>query len=252
MKLSEVIRREKELMSPLRWKINYVVVPLYLAISLLPLFAVIPLMIADENKYTPVFIVWIALVAIATVALLCSLPFITRKEVRVELERYSYLFKEPSPIENDCVVIRDEEITYTLDREGIRVEWPKEGEQVFDEVREDAFFIAWDKAELCFATQTHLRRVHMALAVFPFYSENDFSGPYLPQIFVPISEESFSAIKAFGLGKDFGADWTYLFYNPEDAFKQILTKGRIIKMRNKKTGKVFVDARGNFIGDEEK
>ena len=68
---------------------------------------------------------------------------------------------------------------------------------------------------------------------------------------MPMSEELFSAIKGFGLDDNIDdGNWTYLFYNPEDAFRQILKKGRIITMRNKKNGEIFVNKNGDFIGEE--
>ena len=245
MKLREIIQKEKEWMSPLRWTINYIIIPIWAAISFVPLVVVISLMIVDDVKYMSVFIVGMIWIAIMYIALLIALPFITKKETQIELERYSYLFKEAKEIENIPLVIVDESLTYTLDKDGARMEVPpEEGEQVFDEAKENVFYIPWERAEIAFATQTYLRRVHIALAVFPM-DEN------APPFFIPFNEDVYAFIKKIGLDKQFGADWAYLFYNPEDAFKQILTKGRILKMRNKKTGEVFVDAQGNFIGDKE-
>ena len=101
------------------------------------------------------------------------------------------------------------------------------------------------------ATQQQVRRVRLALAIF---STNPASQD--ATLFVPLYEQVFQAVKAFGLEERIkDGSWDYLFYNPQDAFKQIITKGRILTMRNKKTGKLFVDKQGDFIGempDDEK
>ena len=231
-------------MSPLRWKFNHAIMPIWAATLFLPLLAVIPLMILDQEKYFFVFIVWMAWIGIAFIAMLCTIPFMNKKETQIELERYGYLFKEPKFIESNTVTVNDEGIIYTLDRDGAHMEFPmEEGEQVFDEAKENVFYIPWERAELALATQTYLRRIHIAVAVFSLDMD-------APPFFVPLTEEVFSMIKMLHLDNKLGGEWAYLFYNPQDAFKQILTKGRIIKMRNKKTGKLFVDAQGNFIGDE--
>jgi hypothetical protein len=69
--------------------------------------------------------------------------------------------------------------------------------------------------------------------------------------FLPIDEAVYSAIVAFGLEEKMSAEWYYIRFNPQDAFKQILAKGYIGKMYNPKTGEMFLDEDGNFYGDEE-
>ena len=245
MKLKEIIQREKELMSSFRWKLNYRIIPIFLVSWLLPLLAMIPLMSIDEERYTPLFIgvmIWVGLVFVGMIAML---PWITKKETQIELERYNFLFKDPKILEEDKIIVPDEELVYTLDKEGVYMEIPAESEgQVFDENKENLFYIPWDRGEFALATQAHLHRVYIALAVFSLDRE------MLP-FFIPLTEESYALIKSVGIDKQLGGEWAYLFYNPEDAFKQILAKGRIVTMRNKKTGKAFVDAQGNFIGNEE-
>ena len=245
MKLKERIRRNKEIMSPLRRTINYTVIPIWLLIYILPLAVVIPLMIIDEEKYFFVFVacmVWWVFWLILPLALL---PFLTKKETQIELECYNYLFQDPKEVMDEPLVVVDEELTYYLEKDGARMEFPaEEGEQVFDEAKENVFYIPWERAEVALATQSHLRRVYIALAVFPMDED-------APPFFIPLNEDVYAFIKKMELDKQLGADWTYLLYNPQDAFEQILTKGRILKMRNKKTGKIFVDAQGDFIGDEE-
>lgn len=254
MKLREALKQEKAEMSPLRWKFNYTVLPIYLALVLLPCIPVLILMGIDEEKFLPVLIVWACVFVVLTVAMLCAIPLMTKKETKIELERYGYMFKEPLPLTEENVKINGtlgDDLTYILTKDGVTAEWQEEQQeegQVFDEMKENLHFVPWKEATFALATQSRLRRVHIAVAVLFEESEDGMEGC---AYFLPMTEELFAAIHAFGLQDKLGSDWDYLLYNPEDAFKQILTKGRIITMRNKKTGKLFVNKYGEFIGDEE-
>ena len=243
MKLKEILEEEKKIMSPLRWKMNSTIVPLYLSIIFLPLLIVIPLMTVDEVKYFPVFIAYMVVFVLASVGILATIPWMNKKETEIELERFGYLFHPAKPIEGEKVQVVDEDVIYTLSKDGIHIKVPVQTEKVFEEANEDSFFFDWREVELALATQSHLRRVHLALAVFDRSME-------VPPFFIPMSEELFSAIQAFDLQDKIGVEWLYVQYNPKDAFKQILTRGRILKMRDRKTGKVLTEKQLDCMGEE--
>lgn len=255
MDIKEVLRKEKEKMTPLRRKINYRVVPIYLGAVIGTLAIVMTLLIINEQKFMPVFFVWLGVFAATAIGFLACLPAITKKETELELESFSYLFSPVVPLETDSVTIEEEDILYTLTKDGVRVEVPEKvllqnGEyagQVFDEVKENTFFLSWENTNIFLATSSVYRRVRIALGIFSTDPQTEDA-----MLFVPISSDVFRAVKTFGLETYIqDGSWDYLFYNPQDAFKQILTKGRILIMRNKKTGKVFVNRQGDFIGDRE-
>ena len=252
MKIREILQQEKEMMTPFRRRVNWWILIGYI-VWLSLLIIVVPLMIIDENKNAVFMFIWLGLGLVYMGVLIFLNPRIIQKETEIELQGFSYLFTEPKPLEGDSVTIEEEDILYTLTKEGVRVEIPEKvllqnGEytgQVFDEVKENVFFLRWADTEIFLATQQQARRVRLALAIFS-------TDPALEDatLFVPISEKIFYAVKAFGLEERIkDGSWDYLFYNPQDAFKQIITKGRILTMRNKKTGKLFVDKQGNFIGE---
>lgn len=254
MKLKEILQQEKENMTPFRYKVNKWILISFLAWMAL-LIIVIPLLLINEAQNAIFAFIWLGLGLAYAGALIALHPRFTKKETELELESFSYLFNEAKPLESDSVTVVEEEISYTLTAEGIKMTVPdkvlhQNGEytgQVFDEVEENVLFLPWKNTEIFLATTSQLRRVRLAMAIFS-------TDPTMEDatLILPISEEVFCAIKAFGLEeriKD-GA-WDYLFYNPQDAFKQIITKGRILTMRNKKTGKLFVDKYGNFIGDQD-
>ena len=169
---------------------------------------------------------------------------VAKKEALAEMQRFAFLLAPPKPLEKDEVVVGDNEYTFTFTELGLKAEWKeRESEgQVFDEVKENVGFIPWKTASVSLATQNWNRRVHIAIAVY--------SGETEDSAFVEMNEDVYSAVCAFGLDKQFGEGWEYLRYNPEDAFRQLLKRGFIREMYNKKTGKMFVDKHGNFLGDE--
>ncbi len=246
MRLKEQIQFEKQQMHPWRWRLIYIGVPLYLFLALggcvaAVLVDVFALGAADgPGILTFVGIGWFILLSVATI-LLSS--FITKVELKREMERYGYLLSEPAPLTGETVKINEVDgVSYTFEKGGITFEWEaEEGGQVFDEMRENLIFVPWEDADLCLATQNAFRRVHIALAIAPHDPEAE-GGAFI----IPMSEEVYSAMHAFGLMERTSADWAYLRYNPQDAFKQILAVGRILKMRDRKTGKVFVDETGEF------
>ena len=232
MHLLERLKKEKEEMHPLRWKLSYIGLPVYLLLSLTPFLVAIPFM---ENEQTAIILGvsclgWFFLCSAVTYALTL---WTDSRIVNFEKERYGYLFRTPNPLEKESIEVLDEDLRYTLHKEGARLELlGVEREQVFDELRDNVFFVSWERAEFALATQTYLGKIYFALAIISL----DFD---VPPFFVPFNEEVYAFIKEKGFDKRLEEDWEYLFYNPDDAFKQILKKGRIVKYRDKKGEKPF-------------
>lgn len=243
-------------LSPIRKKFLCIFLPIWCTATLIPLVVICVLMaMHGEEKYEPHILIWTAFtLGTGLTCLGIFLPWLNRKEcLERELKRFAYLFKELKPLTETEVKIQDETtgMTYTLTQEGITAEWEQDEKtegQVFDEVQENRLFLPWDKAELLFASQKGFYCAHIALAIMPS-ANADVAEDYVH--IIPMQEKLFQAICAFGLKEKLDGQWQYLFYNPQDAFKQILKRGRILKMRNKKTGKIFVDKHGNFLGDQE-
>ena len=167
------------------------------------------------------------------------------KEAETERARYAYLLSPPKPIDlsKERVTVEDDGVRYIFTELGLKIEdeTVKSTGQVFEE-HDSGKIILWKNADVYLATRNLERRVTIALAVY--------SGETEISAFVPITESVYSAVCALGLDKDFGEGWTYLKYNPKDAFRQLLKRGYIREMYNAKTGEMFVDKYGNFLGDE--
>lgn len=239
----EWIRNKKESMSPFRWKVMTVGLPLYIVLSLL-LIAVFVRQASAEKVEAVAVIVWLACLVFVNIGMAFLSMRLTKEDGKFEMQRFSYLFEKELLFEEEQLIVADEELAYTLEKEGVKLEFPDEGAgQVFDEARENVFFIPWERAELALASQSVRRHVYLAVAVF---SMDEDMVPF----FIPLDEKVCAFMKKNGLDKKMDGNWTYLTYNPEDAFKQLVTKGRITKMYNKKTGKMFVNEAGEFLDNE--
>ena len=239
------------MMSPFRKKINYIFLPIFLGVFLVFTLVMSILMAIDEEKFLPVAIAWAIFFGLWVIAFLFIIPWINRTETNIELERYAWLFAEPAPLDKESVemYVEEDEISYTLTKEGLRVEWEQQGEQVFDEIRENLHFIPWNEAEFTLASRTLVRRIEFAIGVlFEVEEENRPAGAekaYGAYV-VPLTEEVYRALCAFGLIEKMPIEWRYLSYNPKDAFGQILVKGMIGDFHDVQTGKVIKEGEENF------
>ena len=242
MGLLQQIKLEKEQMHPLRWKLIYVGLPLYFLLALGGACAMVLVdvfVLGAENGLGVLTFIGAGIFALATVLILVFSAKITQKEVLAEIEHFAYLMCDPKPITDEKVQATIDEfgVVYTLTKDGVSVEWEqKGGEQVFDEAKENEVFIAWTDAEIYLATQTLFRRAQLAVAVVV----NGQPGAFI----MPLNEKVYAALHTFGVMESATVEWSYLRYNPKDAFKQIITHGRIIRMHHRETGKVLT-------GDEE-
>lgn len=243
MNKRERMQKKKESMSSFRWKLMTVGLPIYVLLSFL-LIAVFVWLLAAESVEAIAVIIWIGCLVFVNVGMAILSLRVTKEDVKFEMQRFSYLFEENISFEDERLIVADEDLVYTLEGSRVKMEFPDEGAgQVFDEARENVFYIPWERAELGLASQSVARRVYLAVAVF---SMDEDMIPF----FIPLDEKVFAFMRKIGLDQKMDHFWSYLMYNPENAFKQLVTKGRIVKMYNKKTGKMFMNEAGDFLGDE--
>ena len=251
---------------PLRKKIIRVGIPLYLLlIALLGCAVVADVVLLGATDAPGVLsIVATAVYLAGSVMLVVLSKKVEKIEIQAEKARFSFLLTEPTYSEIDQVTVELNIGSCILTRAGMSVKYFEPREQVFDEVVEGEEFLPWDKLDVFLASKVENRQVSLALALFravPFVTvfnpEQEENQPIAAEevddrpssFFLTMTEEVYAAICVFGLKERLGSDFLYLTYNPDDAFKQLFRKGRIVEMRNKKTGKLFVDGKGNFLGD---
>ncbi len=166
-----------------------------------------------------------------------------REDCQLSKDKYAYLWKTEFA-EGEEFETTDEEtgMTYTVQKDGLKAVFPifEEYEQVFEEVAENVEFIPWSRTRLALATCNTFFSVKLALAVLDVGTaqiEEDGEASYEEPFIIPMSEKLVCAVKSFGLEEKTCENWAYLFYNPDDAVRQIYKKGYIRVKRDKNTGK---------------
>lgn len=215
--------------------------PLYVLISVGGFMGLVLLdvfVVSADHEPTWLSIVGIVWFFFISAMMLVVSAQITKIEARAEVEKYAYLFQDAALLDGEKVTLHlaEEGIVFTLTKDGLSVTFEEKCEgQVFDEMPENVRFIAWEYADCFLFTRNTNRRVEIGLAVI----DPNVSIERQDIFVVPINEEVYSAMHAFGLMEKTAYDWVYLRYNPEDAFKQIINTGRVLKLRDKKTGKIL-------------
>ena len=83
-------------MSSFRWKILTVGIPLYVLILLFPAPIILGLLAVGNDAGIIVAIAWMPWMVLVNVAAFVLHAFATKVDVKIEMERFSYLFNEPN------------------------------------------------------------------------------------------------------------------------------------------------------------
>ena len=95
----EIIRKkEKEMMSPFRKKINYIFLPIYVGVFLVFTVVATVLGAIDAEKFFPVTVAWAIFLVLYGLSFFFIVPWVNRTETNIELERYAWRFAEPAPL----------------------------------------------------------------------------------------------------------------------------------------------------------
>lgn len=230
MTFQEAKKREKAEMNPIRYQFNYTAIPVYLAV--LALLVGVTIVVGENVRPDLWTLVPIGLMVLLIVCMSAHGTLIIRKEEKMELDRWAYLFKKDLSFAGDMLETDDPEtgIQYLLSERGMKVILPIKGEQVFDEAKENEYFIPWTDTEIAIASDNFARRVRLAFAVIDV-SKRSVDGDYMPTDsevhFLPLEEELLGFAYKYGLEKKLSVEWRYLQARPKDAFRQILARGYI-------------------------
>ena len=219
----------------LRYRFNRVTLPICLSV-MLSLAAATALVGAFIK---PMFwaILPFSLFVASLIALVAISSSLAEKELSIELSRWSYLFENDLSIDAEELETDDPEteIKYTLTEKGLRYLLPIKTEQVFDEARENEFFLPWTDVEIVVATDNFARRVRLAAAVIDV-SKRSVNGRYIPTDkeihFLPLDKELVAFFQKYGLDKKISVEWRYIRLQPRDSFKQILSRGYIRSLKD--------------------
>lgn len=245
MSLKDIKKREREEMSPIRYKMNHLILPAFCAIFVGLCVAIALVGSFADNEWwclLPAGLAVLMLIAIVAVS-----AIVVKKEEQIELARWSYLFKKDLVFAGDILETNDPEtgIEYALSEKGLKAILPIQGEQVFDEVQENELFLPWTDVELAVASDNFARRVRLAFVVINV-AERSVDGNYFPtegdMHFLPVDEEMVAFFQKYGLDKKLSVEWRYMQIQPLDAFRQILARGYI---------RTLIDEKGKRIKRED-
>lgn len=201
MKLSEHINLEDNHSNKIRFIMNYRIVPAYLIFSVVLLVAIGILMSIDEEKYTPVSIGLFIVIGIASIVLLASVPFIRKKEIESEINRYDF---DTQNIElKDVYNFSNDEVSFCFDKNGMFV---------------NESFYWYNHLKIFITTSNSLNRIWIS-TVF-FIDEDNFCE-------IPLDGEIISMIYAFNMNLENPELLKYIIEHKEDAFTKIYKLGTL-------------------------
>lgn len=197
---SQAIEAEKREMLPLNFTMSYRVVPIYALISFLLIAGFGILLAVDETKYFVPAMVLMGVVALISIALLASLPFVRKRAIQAELARYCF---DVTGIEADA-------------------EWqmPVDGRELhFDHtgVRIDGVQHEYSQLSCRLSTNNYCKRVRISLWILP---PGDEEG-----ILLPLTARVLKMLTCLPVPLENPELLEYILRHKEDAFCQIYDKG---------------------------
>ena len=193
---------EKPYMNPLRFRMNYRIVPGYAVLCILCVVLSIVLMEHDQEAFLWVFLVLMGIIAAASVLLVMQVPKMRGLEIRAELDRYDL---EPAPCEESGV--------YTLEYEGSTLSLEKDG------IRLDGTFYWYNHLAPRLVTSNRFLRVWVAI---------QFGTDPVKSLFVPLCPALITAVRELEIPLKNPEALEFLLTHKENAFGQIYQSGSFI------------------------
>ena len=86
----DLMLEEKKEMNPIRFKMNYIIVPIFLLFTIMCIAIILITLSINEEKYTPLAIVLFCAIGLFMLGLLVSIPFVRKKEIILEMGKYDF------------------------------------------------------------------------------------------------------------------------------------------------------------------
>ena len=190
---------EKQYMNPIRYRMNYRIIPCYALLCAACLISGIVLMEIDEKKFTLVFVGLLAIIMLLSVWLLLSVPKMRKKELLLEMERYDF---------HDADIPQDSR--YIIEYGGAELVFDSNGIDV------DGTFYWYSHLNPQLVTSNRFNRVWAAIM---------FGNDPVKSLFVPISPVLIRAVKTLEIPLQNKEAFSYLVQHKENAFAQIYKYG---------------------------
>ena len=206
--IKDIIKNEKQQMNSIRYKINYIFVPIFLFVAASIIITNSILLSIDEEKYTPLCIVLFSIFGLIILAMIISVPFITKKELKLEMEKYDFTIQKDQ--KEECSVESLEGIKFIF----------KETELVINNI-----IYKYDDFNINIYTLNTLRTIRINLE-FVFKKSDNFV--YWN---IRLNNDLLNAVTKLNINITNKPLLEYIINNKEKAFKQILNYGYVRKMK---------------------
>lgn len=207
----DLIRYEKNEMNPIRFKINYVFIPIWLAIFFLNILFIV-IIDAKNDSLSLTSYILLGIDILSLTALLSSLPFIRKKEVKLELNKYDFVNSN-----GDLIYEFEDE---TSVRSINKIEFLE------DKILINNNEFNYENCNCMIVTNNHLLRININL-LFEIWDKNY----YVYNIPLKLDGKLIKLINDKQikiLNKDI---FDYIIHNKEKAFYQIIKYGSIRRTR---------------------
>lgn len=211
MKIKKIFEYEKKNMNSMRWKINYILVPIFFLIMGIILLVNCIMLSMDEKKYTPFAIGLFLIYGLMCMGMLVITPFVRKVELKIEMSKYNFdritlgsdSFFEFVPIsgtEANIVVLFQEHCLKLYDKEYNYCDF---------------------NVRLC--SSNHLNKINLFI-VFTLHNSDTAYNPYLSFI---LEGRLITVLERFNIVIENQDELEYIIKNKENAFKQIYNYGYV-------------------------
>ena len=186
-------------MLPLNFKVNYVFLPLYLAASLLLLALFGVFMEIDDEKYLIHGLFCFFLFVMISIIFLAFVPYIRKKAIKFELERYDFDTSKEETLE-----------IYDFSADDFSLKFDKYG------MYADGELFYYNHLEKVVVTSNHLQRIGICLQ---FIKDEQY------KIALSVNPGTLKMLESLEIKLDNQSILEYILSNKTDAFDQIYQKG---------------------------
>lgn len=199
--LKEMLAYEKSVLNPIRYNMNYRIVPAYAGLMAILLIVFGVLMSIDDVKYLPHAIVMLVLFVIASVALVVYGKKVAKEEILTEIKRYDLDYTQ---------VPAQEEYDYS--DENHKILFTKNGMYIDDD------FYWYNHLRTRIVTKTHLHRVMIHVGFLT--AQNGFCR-------IPFGARSIKMLRQFDIKLENPEVLEMLIHDTYAAFERIYKTGKI-------------------------
>lgn len=205
-KLLDVIKKEKKEMNSIRFRMNYIIVPLFLIFMIVILTIIGITLSINEEKYTPLAIVLFSIFGVGIIGLLVSVTFVRKKEIKIELAKYDFTINNEMKEKYYLKTTNGNEAIFTKDY------------MIVDNKK-----YLYDDFEIILYTSNYLLNVRINVE-FVLVNSSSYVNPYWN---FRLNNDLLNAIMKYEIKLNNYKLLNYIINNKEAAFKHIFLRGYI-------------------------